>query len=179
MKTMTDIEMLKKLRACELAVRAVKELHGGSLARARLENKNVSWALWLLDHIGASRQRLRLLACRFVRETPLGDGRKVWDLLVDERSRKAVEVSEKYASSEATETAVEAAEAAARAAIMETELNVMDATAWSAAWSAAWDAARAAAWDAAREAQIKMIHEEFSEDEVAEMIQRKKEELLK
>lgn len=46
---------------------------------------------------------LRKLACRFVRETPIGGGRTVWDLLTDERSRKAVEIAEAYVDGKATD----------------------------------------------------------------------------
>ena len=72
---------------------------------------------------------LRLFACKCVRE--------VWHLLKDERSRNAVEVTEKYANGQATNE----------------ELTDARAAAWAAAWAA--DAARAAAWaaDAARDAR--------------------------
>lgn len=46
---------------------------------------------------------LRKLACRFVRETPIGGDRTVWDLLTDERSRKAVEIAEAYVDGKATD----------------------------------------------------------------------------
>ena len=84
---------------------------------------------------------LRLFACKCVRSTPLGDGRVVWDLLTDERSRNAVEVSERFARGEATQEELDAARDAARNAAR---------NAARAAW-AAWDAAGAAwdAWDAA------------------------------
>jgi len=39
---------------------------------------------------------LSRIACRCVRETPLGDGRTVWDLLTDERSRRGVEAREAF-----------------------------------------------------------------------------------
>ncbi len=61
---------------------------------------------------------LRLFACWCVRQ--------VWDLLTDERSRNAVEVSEKFARGEATSEELAAARDAA----------------WCAAWCAARDAAR-------------------------------------
>jgi hypothetical protein len=80
--------------------------------------KRLLWTLtrlvWFPDSV------LRKLACRFVRETPLLDGRKAWDLLTDERSRKAIEVAERYADGNATadelSAASDAADAAAEAA---------------------------------------------------------------
>lgn len=56
---------------------------------------------------------LRLMACQFVRETPLADGRKVWDLLTDERLKNAVIVSEKFANNEASCEELAAARVAA------------------------------------------------------------------
>jgi len=100
----------------------------------------------------------RLAACCFVRRTPVGDGRTVWDLLTDDRSRKAVEVAERFAVCEATEQELAAARAAAWAAA--------GAAARAAAWAAAGDAACAAAWsaraaagDAAGAAQIDILRE--------------------
>lgn len=61
------------------------------------------WMLWLLKKIDfQDDKKLRLFACRCVRETPLSDGRKVLDLLTDERSRNVVEVAEKFAEGQAT-----------------------------------------------------------------------------
>jgi len=89
---------------------------------------------------------LRELACRFVRGTPLGDGRVVWDLLTDPRSRTAVEVAERHARGEATDVELDTAHAAAGAAAR----AAARAAAWAAA-EAAWAARYAgdAAWDAA------------------------------
>lgn len=56
----------------------------------------------LLSEIKYSNDRkIRLLACRFVRETKVDSRRTVWDLL-DDRSRGAVEIAERY--DQATET---------------------------------------------------------------------------
>jgi len=61
------------------------------------------WLVWILTRPDVFPDSvLRKLACRFIRETPLHDGRKVWDLLLDERSRRAVEVAELYADGKAT-----------------------------------------------------------------------------
>lgn len=92
------------------------------------------WMLWGLERLGlGDGRKLRLFACWCARHTPLGDGRTVWDLLTDQRSRAAVEVAERFAAGEATAEELAATEAATEAA----------------AWTAAWAAARAAAWDAA------------------------------
>jgi hypothetical protein len=94
----------------------------------------------------------RLAACAFVRHTPLADGRFVWDLLTDDRSRNAVVVSEKFAVGEATQEELAAAWDAAWDAAGDAAVAAARAAAVAAAWDAAWDAARAAAWDAARAA---------------------------
>lgn len=80
---------------------------------------------------------LRLFACKCVRE--------VWHLLTDERSRKAVEVAERYAVGDATDEELDAAMAAAWDAAI--------AAAWAAAIAAAWDEA----WDEAMDKQIMIL----------------------
>ena len=97
--------------------------------------------LWLLERMGYPDDRkLRLLACRFVRGTRVDDTRTVWDLLTDERSRRAVEVAERYAVGEARKGELEAAARAASSAA-----RAASSVAWAAAWDAARDAARAVA----------------------------------
>lgn len=117
--------------------------------------------IWAATRPGILDDRtLRLFACKCVRE--------VWHLLTDERSRKAVEVAEKYAVGEATYEELAAARDAAWAA--EWAASAAMAAAWDAetdaewaasaaanaaaraAMAAAWAAARAAAWAAARAA---------------------------
>ena len=72
------------------------------------------WLIWVATLPGVLDDiTLRLYACRCVRYTPLSDGRTVWDMLTDERSRNAVVVSERYARGEASLTELEAARAAA------------------------------------------------------------------
>ena len=88
----------------------------------------VDWLIWCMLRLGKEpdRKALRLFACWCVRSTPITNGRTVWDLLTDERSRNAIVVAERFASGHATEQERAAARDAAR--------------------DAAWDAAGAAAW---------------------------------
>ena len=153
---------------------------------AMIKQDRHDWLIWTATRPGVfPDSTLRKLACRFVRETPLHDGRKVWDLLIDERSRKAVEVAELYANGKATAQELEAARVAAFAA-WATARAAADATvraatratvraafaardagdAAYAARDAARDAARAtvraaarAAYAAAKAAQAQMIAE--------------------
>ena len=115
------------------------------------------WLLWVVTRPGVvSAPTLRRLACRFIRETPVGGGKTVWDLLTDARSRKAVEVSEAYADGKATEAELDAAWAAADAVAR----TSADAAARAAARSAERAVCFAASsYTAARSAQIKMIAE--------------------
>ena len=115
----------------------------------------VDWLTWILDAIDAphDEKAMRLFACWCVRNTPLEDGRKVWDLLTDDRSRNAVAVAERFANSEATESELHAAWAVARAAAGDAA-DAAGAAAWvaGAAADAAGAAARDAAWAVARAA---------------------------
>ena len=87
--------------------------------------ERTDWMIWALRRIGFRDDRkYRLFACACVRGTPLADGRTLWDLLTDQRSRNAVEVAERYAEGKASEEerqearvgAADAADAAAAAA---------------------------------------------------------------
>jgi hypothetical protein len=112
---------------------------------AMIERGKHDWLVWTATRPGVfSDSVLRKLACRFIRETPLHDGRKVWDLLTDESSRKAVEVAEAYADGKATSEDMDAAYATAYAAA-----RAADAAARDAAYAAARDAAYAVAFAAA------------------------------
>jgi hypothetical protein len=81
---------------------------------------------WMLDYIqaGASERKLRLYAC--------ADCRRLWHLL-ESRSRRLVEVAERFADGAATAAEREAAQAGAAAAVQESE-----GPARSAALAAAW-----------------------------------------
>ena len=131
---------------------------------AMIEQRKIEWLCWTAGREGVlTEKQLRLLACQFVRETPLADGRKVWDLLADERSRNAVVVAERFANGEATESEFDAARAAARAAARDAARAAARDAAWAAARDAARDAAWAAAWaaagDAAGDAQCEMFRQ--------------------
>jgi hypothetical protein len=121
--------------------------HGG--------NKVVASERTILYGFEASRV-LRLFACWCVRNTKLADGRTPWDLLTDERSRRAVEVAEAFALGNATHAAWYAARYAAwdvaSDAAWYAARAAAGAAASDAAWGAAWDAARYADWAAARDA---------------------------
>lgn len=94
------------------------------------------WLIWVATRKGVlTDKELRLFACWSVRQ--------VWHLLTDERSRKAVEVSERFANGEASQEELAAAYAAADAA---------DVAAYAAA-AAVYAAADVAADAAARAAQ--------------------------
>lgn len=70
---------------------------------AMIEQGKHGWLVWVATLPGMfSEAVLRKLACRFIREVPVSNGRTAWDLLTDERSRRAVEVAEAYADGKAT-----------------------------------------------------------------------------
>jgi hypothetical protein len=150
--TMKTKEFLKKHEACTGGAKWALSI-GEDMAdvwNAMIEQGKRDWLLWTATRPGVFPDTvLRKLACRFVRETPLHDGRKVWDLLVDERSRKAVEVAEAYADGKATYEELQTAYTAAYAA---DAADAADAAAYAAARDAAYATADAAADAAARDA---------------------------
>src|ERR1035437_7061317 len=125
-------DFITKHRPCEEGVAFLRQQQTAGAAWTACRNPD--WMLWAIDRLEIGTPRLwRLFACWCVRNTPLADGRKVWDLLTDPRSRNAVEVAERFADGAATDAELAAAGDAARAAAV------------AAAGTAAWDAARAAA----------------------------------
>lgn len=111
------------------------------------------YMLWLLEQVAYPDDRkLRLLACRFIREIAVDTTRTVWDLLTDERSRSAVVAAEQYAKGRATDGELEAAASLASdaASLARNEARAATSAACAAAWVAARDArdARGAAWAA-------------------------------
>ena len=163
---MSIIEQLSNHDACNDAIEWIEANGITTLADAWDRCHQADWMLWLHTNniIKIDDRTLRLFACRCVRETPIGDGRTVWDLLADDRSLNVVEVAERYANGDATYKELIAAEDAA----WDAARAVAGATAWStaedaagataraaarvAAFHAAWATARAAARAAARNA---------------------------
>jgi len=79
--------------------------------------ERADWLVWALKQTGDHfDNRIRLFLCYIIRNTPLPDGRTVWDLLTDERSRNAIEVTERYANGAATVEELYAASATAASA---------------------------------------------------------------
>ena len=98
-----------------------------------LESNGLDDALWALRAVDGGEMDMRIFAVRCAR--------KVQHLMEDERSLKALEVSEAYAMGKATDEELAAASAAA----------------WAAASAAASAAARAAAWAVQKELFIEMF----------------------
>lgn len=153
------------------------------------------YMLWLLEKIDYNNdQTLRLLACRFVRETPVDSERTAWDLLTDDRSRQAVIVAERYANGEATKEELASSRRAAMGVASEAASEWAARAAWKSASEAAsvsaaraawatrlaweWVSAWAAAWETetvagvARAAQSVMIREMIPFAEVQELFDR-------
>jgi len=141
------------------------------------------WIIWFVRHLDFNDTKMfRLYACWCVRNTPLGDGRKGWDLLTDKRSRDAVEVAERFAEGNASREELATARDAAGAAAWAVGAAVGDAAgaAWAAraARAAAGDAgdARAAArdagaaGDAARDAQTNRLRELIPYSTVSKLV---------
>lgn len=120
--------------------------------------ERADWMIWALRRIGFKDDRkYRLYACAYVRGTPLANGRTLWDLLIDERSRKAIEVAERYAEGKASE---------------EERQNAAAAAAYVAAYAyAAADYAAAAAHKNARLWQANLLRQWISWEEVEKAIE--------
>jgi hypothetical protein len=168
----TPIEFCEKFKPCPEGLVYVQKHE--TLAEAWEQCHHPDWMLWSLECIAHPQddKNLRLFAVWCARNTPMHDGRTTGALLTDPRSVAALEVTERFASGNATEAelaaaraaAEAAARAAARAAAADAALDAAGAAAraaalaaaadaaWAAAWAAAGAAARAAALDAARAA---------------------------
>jgi hypothetical protein len=154
--TITTVEQLRELdpAPCEEALEWLAENNITDLADAWDRCHRADWMLWLCNALDLlSDREWRMIACKCIRETPLADGRKVWDLLADDRSRHAVAVAERYADGEATDEELAAAYAAARSAVDAAYASYYT-TAVTAARTARADAAYAAYAAAAAAAKV-------------------------
>ncbi len=108
-------QLLAKHSACKEAVKWAADFETPNAAW--LACSSPEWMLWAINAAELlNDKQAGLFSCWCVRNTPLADGRKAWDLLADERSRKAVEVAEAFAEGKATVGELDAARDAARAA---------------------------------------------------------------
>jgi hypothetical protein len=151
--TISTVEQLRKLdpAPCDEALEWLADNNITDLADAWDRCHRGDWMLWISNALDLlSDRKRRLIACKCVRETPLIDGRKVWDLLTDERSRQAVVVAERYLAGDATDEELAAAEdAAASAATRADAARTVAAAVAAAAVDAAYEAAAARATRAA------------------------------
>ena len=75
------------------------------------------WMIWLMLKVGyKDDQMYRLFCCWCAANTPLADGRVTWDLMTDNRSRRAILVAIDFANGEATQEELDAARGAAASA---------------------------------------------------------------
>ena len=78
---------------------------------ALIAERRHDWLIWTATCPGVFDDRtLRLMVIRFVRETPIGNGRYVVDLLTDPRSLAGLNVAERYAQGQASLAELSAAE---------------------------------------------------------------------
>ena len=161
---MKTIDFIRAHNACQSGAEWALSISADMSAvwDALVEQNRHEWLLWAATRPGVFPDSvMRKLACRFVRETPIGR-ETVWDKLTDDRSRKAVYVAEAYADGKATADELSDAYAAARDAALAADADAhteraayfaaraaADA-AYSAAYAANADACAAGATDAAR-----------------------------
>lgn len=156
--------------------------------------------LWVLDKLNFDDDMLlRLYACACVRKTPVADGRSVWDLLTDSRSRNAVETAERFAKGEVEEEENDGAWEGAmdtiwtegwsdsghpcwnpakdsmKVAAREAARNVAERNALQAAIGASWSSARAAGSPAAIGFQADLLREMIPWEEIEGIITQAKE----
>ena len=172
---MNHVDYLEHINACSPGVEYAAKYP--SLREAWEKCDRPDWMIWLLRTAGIrDARRYRLFACWCVRNTPIGDGRTMWDLLTDERSRNAVIVAERFAHGHATrgqlayaaaaaEAAAAAFSATAYATAAEAAAAAFSATAYAAAAAAAAAAFSAtAAYAAAKHFQANKLREMFAEE---------------
>ena len=157
---MKTVDFLRKNNACSDVAKWALSVSDNmaDVWNSLIQEGKYEWLLWAATRPGVfPAPTLCRLACLFVRET-------VWDRLTDERSRRAIEVAERYADGLASEAELDSACADARTAgacIPATEWAFYEAAAAAEAASAC-DLANAAAYCAAnyddiRSAQIRVI----------------------
>lgn len=133
---MADITRTRVYKdACLPSKKFLRE--AGTFENAWNTCRSLDWMFWGLERISYSDKKiLRLFACWCVRETKISDGRKVWDLLVDERSRRAVEVAEQYAKGNATYGELKVARKDAISALGPVEWSALEKVEQMAKWAA-------------------------------------------
>jgi hypothetical protein len=128
------------------------------------------WMLWALVELGIDRRKLVAITCQLIRDTPIGDGSTVWDLMTDTRSQDAIIVAERWSGGTATDEEMKnVANAAANAAAYAANAANAAAYAANAAAYAAY-AAASAANAAAKGWQAEKIRELITLDEVKALI---------
>ena len=144
------ISLLKSKGACKESLEFARMCNDAKTAWESCTN--ITWMIWALEGFGKiDDYKQRMFNCWCIRHTPLVDGRVMWDLLTDERSRNAVEVAERFASGNATLEELNAARDAAWSAYKDKEAwpTSTRATAAKAAALAAVNSRADPAWDAA------------------------------
>lgn len=161
-------EVFSKFNPCQQGLDFARR-YGGNLREAAVawdEAPNPEFLLWALEHpCRAEKSEARAFMCWCVRHTSFGEVHRVWELLVDERSRRVVEVAERHACGDATHEELRDARRAAQAAFASIEDAVdrksvrfaaraaqrvgIRAKVWDAAVFVVWDTVRAAAHAAA------------------------------
>ena len=124
------INWLKENRACKKGINWCKE-NCGTMEDVWDRLERIDWLVWVACIKGVlTDKELRLFACFCARQN--------WHLLIDERSRNAVEVAERFANGNATKEELKAAYAAATRAAYASYADAADA-ARAASASAAYD----------------------------------------
>ncbi len=108
------IKVMKEVKACRGGYAWARKFDTPSDAWEAIQRP--AWLRIALAGAGYSDDKVwRIFACWCARETPLIDGRKVWDLLTDKRSRHSVEVAEAFIRGEIALPEVESTISAVRA----------------------------------------------------------------
>ena len=146
------IQVFSKFNLCPHGLE-YSQRFGGNLSEAAAawdEAPNAEFLLWALQHAGqAEKSEARAFMCWCLRHTPFGDGHTLWELLVDERSRRVVEVAERHVRGEATHQELVEARRAAQAAFTTIAETVDRKAVYLAARAAPRVGIRANVWDAA------------------------------